>query len=97
MSAPVILSEDDLAALLWVAQGNPCRDAQAQAAMLDAARHLDNDLVCWTMLVADTWDLCPCAVAGCERSVPRTAIDDVCGGCREERSRDQAAWDARRL
>ena len=95
MTLPVVLSEDDLTHLLWVASGNPCRDDQAQAAMLDAARHIDNDLVCWSQLVAETWDLRPCAVGGCERSVPRDGLDAVCRACRDERAEDWAAWEAR--
>lgn len=95
MNPPVVLSEHDLAALLWVAQGNPCRDDQAQLALLDAAKHLDNDLVCWTVLVEDTWEWRPCEAGGCERPVPRGAVDGVCPGCREERAGEHAAWEAR--
>lgn len=95
MNPPVILSETDLTHLLWVAQGNPCRDDQAQLAMLDAAKHLDSDLVCWTVLVEDTWEWTPCPV--CDRPVPRNAVDAVCGACRDERAEDQAAWEARTL
>lgn len=97
MTSPVVLSETDLTHLLWVAIGNPCRDDQAQAAMLDAAKHLDDEMVYWTVLVADTWDWRPCESGGCERPVPRSAIDAVCGECREDAERCQTAWEARAL
>lgn len=94
--SPVVLSTDDLTHLLWVASGNPCRDEQAQAALLDAARHIDNELVSWSEIVASTWARRPCCVGGCERSVPRDGLDSVCGECRDEREREHAIWHARR-
>lgn len=94
MSPPVVLSEDDLAAILSVAAENPCRDGRQQAAMLDAAAHLDSLFVDWVAWVRDTHDWRPCTT--CERPVPRLALDPLCGDCREDVTAQERAYEARR-
>ena len=94
MTAPVVISENDLAAILSVAAGNPCRDERQQVAMLDAAAHVDPLFVDFVAWVQDSWEATPCP--SCDRPVGRHSLDVLCGECREDDTLRRHAYEARR-
>ena len=93
MTLPVVVSENDLAAVLGVACRQTCRDHREQAGMLAVAAHLDPLFVPWSTYAEDTWEATPCPV--CDAPVGRND-GPVCRECNEVRAGEWAAWEASR-